>query len=293
MSVKTSKHPRVYALMSVKDAKHVTLECIKALKGQTYPNIQIVLVDDGSTDGLEEELKEKHSEVQIIKGNGNLWFGGAMRLGLSEILKVAKKQEFVLFLNNDTHFDLNFVTTLVSESEQYGRITIGSTGRSFKTKQVLYNTHQFKLGMMVPRKVEVNEGEVNFNTQCLQTRGTLVPIEVVWKVGNFSKLFPHYSADYDYFFRVVKAGFKVGVSTKASTYVLDDDFKFVAKTLAKPAISLREYFKLFFHRRSYMNLYSRPLAVILHTVPFYMKVFALIRIYVYTIYIFFKKVRSI
>ena len=62
---------------------------------------EIFLVDDNSTDGTSETIKKNFSDVNLIKGDGNLFWGGGTYLAWEEAIK-KKKFEYFLWLNDDT-----------------------------------------------------------------------------------------------------------------------------------------------------------------------------------------------
>ncbi|NJO67968.1 MAG: glycosyltransferase family 2 protein [Bacteroidetes bacterium] len=63
-------------------------------------NSNIVVIDDGSIDNTSEIIKEKFPEVDILKGNGNLWWTGSVNIGARYAFST-KKASFVLLWNND------------------------------------------------------------------------------------------------------------------------------------------------------------------------------------------------
>lgn len=278
----------IHALMTVKNRKEFTLKCISSLVKQTYKDIKIVVVDDGSTDGSAEEITKQFQEVKILKGSGNLWFTGGMRMGIEYILKISKKGDFLCFLNNDTVLAPDLLENLLKVARNEENSCVGSIGKSLKTDSLMYVVHEQKRGITCPAIIEFKKNEL-LKSECLNTRGTLVPIEIFQKIGNLSKLFPHYGSDYDFFYRAQKAGYKLIVNPKAVVYSQDDDKGLSERIREKEKISLKEFYQLFFNRRSAFNLYSRTLLVLLYT-PFPQKIYTISKILLNVPYVFFKKV---
>ena len=78
-----------------------------------YSNFNILVVDNGSTDGSVELLKEKFPEVSILVLEKNLGYAGGNNRGFASLKP--DPPEFVIFLNNDTIVDENFIGPLVKQ----------------------------------------------------------------------------------------------------------------------------------------------------------------------------------
>ena len=56
--------------------------CLSSLQGQTYPNYEVLLVDNGSTDNSVKFLRENFPKVKIIELNRNMGYSVAINSGL-------------------------------------------------------------------------------------------------------------------------------------------------------------------------------------------------------------------
>lgn len=77
-----------------------TLECLNSLEKQDYPNLQVIVVDNGSTDDSVERIRSAFPQVTLIETGKNLGYAGGCNVGLREGLKGGA--EFLWLLNNDT-----------------------------------------------------------------------------------------------------------------------------------------------------------------------------------------------
>lgn len=75
-------------------------ECLRSLRGLRYEDMDIVLVDNGSTDGSGDQLELEFPEIEIIRIDDNIGFGAGNNLGIREALN--RGAEYVWVLNNDT-----------------------------------------------------------------------------------------------------------------------------------------------------------------------------------------------
>lgn len=79
-------------------------ECLEALKRQTFDDMEVILVDNASTDDSIKLAKELYREIRVIELHDNTGFAYAVNRGIE-----AAKGEYVLLLNNDTIVFTNFV----------------------------------------------------------------------------------------------------------------------------------------------------------------------------------------
>lgn len=275
----------VYALIPIKDRIEQTLNCLEHFKNQTYKDILIIVIDDGSIDGSSEKIKEKWNDIHILKGDGNLWCMGAFAMGIDYVRNRWRKGDFVLTQNQDTIFDSDFVSALISQSELNGRAIIGASNFSIDRKTTIYNNVIIKNGRFNPTIIKGQAPELLASTT-LATRGTIFPVEVFEKIGNFSKLFPHYAGDYEVCARAKKNGFKLFSSTTAKVYSNDNNHNLAWRIKHKDKKTLKDVFDLYFSRRSSSNLYYGILLTLLH-IPFPQNFVGIFRLKLVAIKFFF------
>jgi len=279
--LKSQVNKMVYALIPAKDRYEYTKECIESFLKQKYKNIQIIVIDDGSVDGTPEKLAKGFPSVKVIKGDGNLWCMGAFAKGVDYVKEIAKDGDFILTQNQDAYFGNDFVSQLVGVSEINDRAIVGSINLSTKTKKAIYHNHIIRGGVFRPNLL-TGELPSTIDSDTLNTRGTLFPIEVFEKINNFSPLFPHYAGDYEIACRAKKNGFKLLVSTEAICYSWDGNVGLAKRISMKKKKTLKDMFDLFFSRRSSSNVYYSTLLVILW-VPFPDKILGVLRILLFSL----------
>jgi GT2 family glycosyltransferase len=116
---------RVEIVAPVHNRKAITLQCLKSLSrlNRDGLDVHIVIVDDGSTDGTFESIEREFPEVELIKGDGNLWFTEGTNVGVRAALKHNPK--YVLMINDDSVFDAEFLLYLVKTAEENPRSVVG------------------------------------------------------------------------------------------------------------------------------------------------------------------------
>jgi GT2 family glycosyltransferase len=73
------------------------LESIASNQPDAIPSL--IVVDDGSSNGVVELAKERFPSIEVLKGDGNLWWAGGMRMGMAHALD--QKADAVIWLNHD------------------------------------------------------------------------------------------------------------------------------------------------------------------------------------------------
>lgn len=72
-------------------------DCLDALRGQTLADIEVILVDNASTDGSQDFVRTRYPEVRLIELKENRGFTGACNAGME-----AAEGAYIALLNNDT-----------------------------------------------------------------------------------------------------------------------------------------------------------------------------------------------
>ena len=104
-------NPSVYIIILNWNGKDLTLDCLESLSKVKYDNYKILVVDNGSTDDSVKVIKIKYPNVNIVRLDSNIGYAAGNNAGFEFIKN--KNPKFIIFLNNDTTVDKNFIEPLI------------------------------------------------------------------------------------------------------------------------------------------------------------------------------------
>lgn len=189
----------IYVFTAVHDRYKITEKFVDLLLEQTYMDIRLVLVDDGCTDGTAEMVLSKMPNAVIIKGDGSLWWGGALHEAYKWTLKNADRTAYAMFANDDSEFPNDYIEKALGILETKKRTLLTGLGVSIQTGKVFDGAVDYDyVNTAVTRS---GEGEGN----CASTRSLFFRIEDFITIGGFHPiLLPHYGSDYEWTIRACR-----------------------------------------------------------------------------------------
>jgi GT2 family glycosyltransferase len=114
--------PKVSVILLNFNGYQDTRECLDSLRHVQYRNLDVIVVDNGSSDASCTRIQKEFSEITLLVSRENLGFAGGNNLGIEEALR--RGAAYVLLLNNDTIVDPHFLTHLVQIGENDSRVGI-------------------------------------------------------------------------------------------------------------------------------------------------------------------------
>ncbi|QCC51728.1 glycosyltransferase family 2 protein [Halapricum salinum] len=117
--------PRVACVVLNWNSYDDTANCLDSLLDVSYDNLDLILVDNGSTDGSGERLAESFPEVTTILNETNLGFGAGMNIGIERALD--RGADYVVITNNDIVVEnrelFSRLAGVMERSEEIGMLT--------------------------------------------------------------------------------------------------------------------------------------------------------------------------
>lgn len=229
-------------------------DCINSILKSSYKNIEVIIVDNNSTDESIKKIREIFKEkVKIIINHNNSGFAGGTNIGIKYAIK--NGAEYILLLNNDTIIDSKMIEIMVKSSNKKSVISpkiyyfsnkdiIWSAGGEIKWNKgytIQYGMNDIDIGQFNQRKA------ISFATGCCM----LIPKEIINKVGLLPEDYFLYFEDTEYCVKIKKLGYQIIYEPKAFMY-----HKVSATTGGEDNINYVYYFsrnRLFFNKRNNLN----------------------------------------
>ena len=164
-----NKPPGVTALVLNWNGQGVVGDCLRSLQAQDWPALEILVVDNASTDGSAEMIRREFPGVRLRVNAQNLGFGGGNNVGIN-----LAATPYVLMCNNDTRLASDVVRHLVAALEarpDAGSVTpciiLAETGRVDATGIVVCpDGLSLGRGRAAPPEVLGDPAEVFYASDC-------------------------------------------------------------------------------------------------------------------------------
>ena len=200
---------KIAVLITVFNRKCTTLKGLESLYeaiqyiGSDY-HFDIYLTDDGCTDGTSDAVKEKYPQVVIVKGNGQLFWGGGMNQAWKAALETNERYDFFLWYNDDSDIFPDALRVMI---DSVSRDTVVTGAFQNHEGSVSYGGKTENDQLITPNNQLQEIVKMNGNL-------VLIPNNVFLSVGLIDKNYIHGGGDFDYGYRVRENGFKVLLSPK-------------------------------------------------------------------------------
>lgn len=191
----------LYVVTAVHNRYQITKQFVERLCQQTYKDISLVLVDDGSTDGTADMVKALIPNAVVLQGDGNLWWGGALHLAYKWIKKNASCSDYVWIANDDTAFSDDYCASALTILKSRDDILLTGYGISKQTGKQVDGAVNF----IFPECAGYRNENTKAYENCASTRSLFLKVSHCIKVGGFHPvLLPHYGSDYEWTIRACR-----------------------------------------------------------------------------------------
>jgi len=217
--VKNLKEPLVSIILSNYNGLVHLKECFDSLYNINYKNVEIIFIDNNSTDTSVEFIRENYIDVKIIQNKRDYGFSGANNIAASHA-----KGEYLVLLNIDTIVDKNWLTELVKVAETSNEIGIVVSKQYYYHDRTLINYAGFSSDKYLKHhRIGYNERDhkiykIQMETFFAAGASVLIKREVYKKIGLFEGIYYAFYEDLDLSWRAWISGYKVIYAPKSFIY---------------------------------------------------------------------------
>jgi GT2 family glycosyltransferase len=220
------KLQKIFIVIPVYNRINFTVQCLRSLEMQTVKDFNIIVVDDGSQDETNIILAEKFPNVTVLTGDGNLWWAGAMNMGVKYALN--NGAEYILSLNNDLEVAEDYIENMIYWAEKNPQAIFGSYVFDIATKnpigasgRMCWSGKFTSLLNVVPPQ----ERSGIYSVTHLSGRGLWIPSIVFERIGFFDSVrFPQLAADTDFSLNASRHDFELYSNFDARLYCYINEF---------------------------------------------------------------------
>ena len=205
------KKPLVSIVILNYNGKEYLEDSLSSLQKQTYKNTEILLVDNNSTDGSVDFVREKFRDIKIIENKENLGFSGGNNVGIER-----SSGSLIALVNPDTILDENWLRILVNVALSDEKIGIVGGKIYFWPDSERIQFSGAKLNISIIYSQELNSSKSNAagyatvsESDFVSGCSLLVKREVIDEIGPLDPIFFIYFEEVDWCFSAKEKGYKV------------------------------------------------------------------------------------
>jgi GT2 family glycosyltransferase len=201
-----------------------TIDCIHSLQECTYPNLEIIIIDNHSPNDSFQRLQLQFPNIPTHQTGANLGYTGGINYGFK--ICESLQSNYILVINNDTIVQNDFLSELISEHEKYKDVFISCPlilaehDRNViwyaggKLQPLLGKAVHFQKGEQKKFLKRVTPCNVTFVTGCCY----LIRKEMLTDIGYLNENYFMYLDDIEYSARIIKKGFNLRFVPSAVIY---------------------------------------------------------------------------
>ncbi len=212
MTTKRTFYPLVSIITVNYNQSEVTCSFIESLNKITYPNFEVIVVDNNSTEDDPTIIKQRYPNIIFIANPINYGFAAGNNFGL-----MRAKGEYVMLLNNDIEVPPDFMEPLVKKLEKNPKIgAVSPKIKFFYQPDTLQYAGTTPMNNITMRNFaigykEKDKGQYDSDRETAYAHGAamMVPMQVIKEVGLMSYIFFLYYEEADWCARIANKGYSM------------------------------------------------------------------------------------
>ncbi|MBZ0112778.1 MAG: glycosyltransferase family 2 protein [Thermoanaerobaculia bacterium] len=215
--------PRVAALILNYNGREVTLQALGSLAQSDYPALDLVVIDNGSTDGSSAAVKEAFPQVTVLRIEENHGPANGCNTGMRWALE--RGYDYQLILNNDIEVAADFVSQMVAVAESDPSIgCVGPKGYYYWDRERIWSAGgilRFKESVTKERgEGEIDRGQYDRDEEVDYVNGCamLVRRQAIEAAGFWDPIYFLSVEDGDFCMRVKRKGYRCFYAHRAKLW---------------------------------------------------------------------------
>jgi len=203
----------VYSIVVTYNGAQWIEKCFGSLVESQVSNHVILAIDNNSTDGTPDLIRQIFPKVDVIETGSNLGFGKANNIGIKKAIE--NKADYIFLLNQDAwikHDTIQHLIAIQKAHPEFGIVSPIHITKDNKVEKHFYryikNNHELFSVSLIQKKGEVIEN------QFVNAAIWLLSLKCLNEVGLFNPVFSHYGEDKNYIHRCHYHGYKIGIHTR-------------------------------------------------------------------------------
>ncbi|MEZ4957596.1 MAG: glycosyltransferase family 2 protein [Saprospiraceae bacterium] len=189
----------------------VTCDLLRSLRKISYPNTEVIVVDNGSQFDATPDFKKELPEVKVLISEENLGFAGGNNLGIQ-----ASKGEFLFFINNDTEVEDGLIENLLKRFDSPAIGAVSPKICYFDSPDIIQYAGFSDINPLTGRNKTIGKGEADHGqydtarpVPFAHGAAMMVRSAVVEKVGEMPENYFLYYEEIDWCMQIRRAGFEI------------------------------------------------------------------------------------
>jgi GT2 family glycosyltransferase len=209
--------PKIFAIVLNYNGSETLLDCIGSLYNCSYSNLEIIVIDNASTDGSLEKAKSLYGKITYIKNSKNIGFSAGNNIGIR--LALEKFADYIFLLNNDANVEKDCILNLSIFAQKNKKVGIISPLIiNQNNSSIWFSGGKISwLKMRCTHNKDSND-KITLKTEYVSGCAMLIKKSVFKKIGLFDEDYFLYYEDADFSIRAIRNGFEILIDQSSKVF---------------------------------------------------------------------------
>ncbi len=209
------EYPKVTVLILSYNGRELLKDSVSSYLANDYPNFEVTVIDNGSSDGTKEYLEKEFPKAKVIRLEKNRGYSGGFNFGLDYAFN-KQKSKYAIITNNDVKADSKVISELVKVAEMdemngfvTGKVYYFDRPDTLQTVGKKEHPVYWNGGHIGSKEKDTGQYEEIAERYFADDIYTLVSKKMYDEIGAYDTNFLFQSEEYDWQARAKEKGFKI------------------------------------------------------------------------------------